>query len=151
VSRSLSDVGRSPVHLGAPSCRPFNDPAITRIELGIFFYFALGPHPQRLCLARPRALGDGCNVLSLDALAPLRTASTTGHYHRASVPTCPTCPSSPSRPSCPGLASLASSHLNQPEPRLPVLHQSLDGRRRRRRRVDPRRRLALREIEEIAI
>src|SRR5476649_2631012 len=65
VSRSLSDVGRSPSHVGAFSRRPFNEPAITRIRFArLKGSRSYGPAPPA-----PHA---SSNLDELEALFPAR-------------------------------------------------------------------------------
>src|SRR6266508_4647359 len=98
VSRSLSDVGRSPSHVGAFSRRPLSDPAITRI-----------------------------------AYARLK----------------------PSRSDSRDLPDLPDPHdlpdLYELEPLRPVREQPADRRRRRPRLLEPPRRLALRDFEQLVV
>src|SRR5262245_61912270 len=49
----------------------------------------------------------------------------------------------------PAMTRIRLTHLDQPEPRLPVLNEALDCRRRRRGRIDPLRGLVLRQVQEI--
>src|SRR5262245_41588248 len=114
VSRSLSDVGRTPSHVGVFKRRPFNEPAITRIS------DAAGTTKTR------RREGRTKNPL-------YKRSFVRSSWFRGFVIPVP------------------SSDLDQLEALFPAGEQLVEAGGRGVRGLEPPRRLALRDIQELAV